>query len=637
MTQPNIADVESRLRKLALGQGFNKRISVRDVPGTESICAYILLNSGDINLEIDLGWDPASQYSHIKEFADKHIKKQNIHPGLKVLEDVIFHEIGHHKLRNDAQGLGCPINVDYGVITLDAVSRVLKAHNVYSAQGRDMLENLICDIIDNLNASKYSSYNGICVFLAEQAELNGHKYSNLYDAFVRLNMELWGNKKQKKFLSEYYTNNPDIDTAVQNCMNKLGLTGTKDNNVRILFDKDRWFDIFTAFAEELVQFMDEPCPETLPGSGSGGASYSPPQPGGESQDPADGTQSPSQPGIPSHQPGTQSPSQPGGQDTLPPGYSDAMSDEIMDPDNLKRILRKRADAGEDIPAFIEDWQALDYLYQSYASDLHIKIESIKKGMSLPIAPVGHREFDKDKDRLDDIVFGKILFNDEGQPVLAVPRSQIETTGKYKVSLQKYPDLNIAVLDESISMKGAANINGIGNTSMIPWGDNSIYHYAVLTYYSIVKSLHALQIATTMNYNLLTFSSSTSATGEKPHESLYEIKRRILEPRFGHSTSLDIAVLGRHASEPGSMLMTISDGEIYNWDSIKDDFKRIISDKSYVHFQIGPESNTSKELKEWGALVVEISDASEMPQHGVDITKNFYRNYAARQVAKDGRF
>jgi len=234
------------------------------------------------------------------------------------------------------------------------------------------------------------------------------------------------------------------------------------------------------------------------------------------------------------------------------------------------------------------------------------------------------------------LFGRILLDERGEVCFAVPRTHLEQTVKYKQSVQSYPELNIAVLDNSISMMWNSNnerddegnpINN-GRTNIVPWGDQSKYHYAVLAYYGVEKALHRLGVATKTRYNLITFASRTHATGEKEYDDRTEMKRKILNPTFGNSTNIDIEVLAREARSKGSVLMTISDGEIQNWDNIKDRFKQVITDKFYVHFQIGEETQTTRDLKSWGVAVIEINNASEMPRRAIDITKKFYQSYAA---------
>tara|TARA_B100001971_G_scaffold120203_1_gene110659 strand:- start:247 stop:684 length:438 start_codon:yes stop_codon:yes gene_type:complete len=142
------------------------------------------------------------------------------------------------------------------------------------------------------------------------------------------------------------------------------------------------------------------------------------------------------------------------------------------------------------------------------------------------------------------------------------------------------------------------------------------------------------VGTKTRYNLVTFSSSTEATGERAYEDRAEIKQRILSPTFGGTTNIDLGVLVRNAREPQSVLMTISDGEIWNWSDIKDTFKGLIADKFYVHFQIGADTETTTDLESWGATVVKIGDASEMPRRAIDVTQKFYENYAAGEIKND---
>ena len=101
------------------------------------------------------------------------------------------------------------------------------------------------------------------------------------------------------------------------------------------------------------------------------------------------------------------------------------------------------------------------------------------------------------------MFGRILLDDHGKPCFSVPRGYIEHTVRYKTSRTSYPELNIAVLDTSISMTEGANDQGQGRTHIVPWGDNSKYHYAILTYYGIEKALHRMGVGTRTRYNLVT--------------------------------------------------------------------------------------------------------------------------------------
>ncbi len=599
-TPINHKSLEEHLQNLVSAQGSSSTVSVTPLAAGGSLQARIDLTNYDIDFEIPQGWDPAN-YARIRKFAQKLKIKDTLR---KVCNDVALHEVGHHKLRNDEQGLGVPGDLQGKEITIDAVSKAMLEAGRFSMQGALYLENCVLDVINNLNCTNYSKFNGANMFFAEQGEVNDGKYSPLYEAFVKLNMGLWGSRRQKTLVKHYYTDKDEINEAVKACIEEVGITKDRKHNLQLLFNRSRWHTTFYTFAKHLVKLMDEDAPEILFGSGNGGKGYTVP---------------------------VQFDGEEGAGTFDPEKIDDPLLKRVLDKDNLKKIMLRRNQQGEDIPAFVENWRALDYFYQGLASELYIKAETPKKGQRMPIAPIQTRPFDPDKDYLDQILFGKIVLDENGKPAFTVPRGYVEHTARYKSSITNYPELNITVLDNSSSMKEEANAKGVGRKNIVPWGDNSKYHYALLAYYGVEKALHRMGVGTKTRYNLVTFSSRTEATGEKSYEDRTAIKRRILEPVFGGSTSIDTGILARSAHEPGSVLMTISDGDIQNWNSVKNDFKRIIADKFYVHFQVGNDTQTTRDLESWGATVVKISDATEMPKRAIDITKRFYQSYMAGEV------
>lgn len=590
----NHQSLEEHLQNLVRAQGSPSRVSVTPLSNGGSLQARIDLTNYNIYFEIPQGWDPAN-YKRIKQFAKKVGIKDTLR---KVCDDVALHEVGHNKLRNDEHGLGVPGDVQGKEITIDAVSKAMREAGRFSTKGVLYLENVISDIINNLNCTNYSKFNGASMFFGEQGEVNEGKYSPLYEAFVKLNMGLWGARRQRALVKHYYTDEKEIDDVVKACIEEVGISKDKKHNLSLLFNKSQWHNTFYTFAKHLVKLMDRDAPEILFGSGNGGKGYVVPAQFDDGDDA-----------------GTFNPEE----------IDDPLLKRVLDNDNMKRIMQRRNQQGEDIPAFVENWRALDYFYQGLASELYIKAESPKKGQRMPIAPIQTRQFDHDRDSVDHILFGKIMLDENGKPAFSVPRSYVEHTARYKSSVTNYPELNIAVLDNSGSMGEAANAKGVGRQNIVPWGDNSKYHYALLSYYGVEKALHRMGVGTKTRYNLVTFSSHTEATGEKSYEDRTAIKRRILEPVFGGSTNIDTGILARSAHEPGSVLMTISDGDIQNWDNVKNDFKRIIADKFYVHFQIGYDTQTTRDLESWGATVVKISDAAEMPKKAIDVTKGFYQS------------
>jgi len=89
----------------------------------------------------------------------------------------------------------------------------------------------------------------------------------------------------------------------------------------------------------------------------------------------------------------------------------------------------------------------------------------------------------------------------------------------------------------------------------------------------------------------------------------------------------VEVLTKSVKEPGSILYTITDGEIENWPKIRAEFKKFIGKHNYVHFQIGEDTKMTSDLESWKIPVVKITDASSMPKKAVILTKSLYRSYS----------
>lgn len=382
ITATETVGLEKHLQALVRAQGSDSPLSIELTEREGSLSAHINYVTSTITLELSPHWDP-EQYQHIKQFA-KRLRIRDLKK--KVCEDVSFHEVGHKKLKDDADGLGCCEDLEGKEVAVEAVTTALLEEGKYSLNGALYLENIISDIINNLNGSNYTHFNGLSIFLAEQGELNHGTFSPLYDAFVSFNQRLWGRKPQRKLLSPYYIKNQtkrkSIDEAIGKICAELNLTSERQHNLKVLFNREQWPNIFYTFAKHLAQFMDTTAPEWLPGSGNGGQGYKVP------------VKFSSKPQMD------------------PKEVKDPEMKRVLDPDNLKRVMLRRNNSGEKSPLFVENWRALDYLYQALASEIWIKAETPQKGFSLPIAPIQSRRFDPKRDDLDKILFGRIMLDEK---------------------------------------------------------------------------------------------------------------------------------------------------------------------------------------------------------------------------------
>ena len=75
---------------------------------------------------------------------------------------------------------------------------------------------------------------------------------------------------------------------------------------------------------------------------------------------------------------------------------------------------------------------------------------------------------------------------------------------------------------------------------------------------------------------------------------------------------------------GNLIYTISDGEIENWSSIRNEFIKKAKEHSYFHLQIGSGNEMTKDLGRNGMNVVEIHDANDLANKVIEITDENFR-------------
>ena len=290
--------MEDKLNALKAFHKLSGKRAIISQMSEGSVEAFIDISDFGIQIKLNPTWAPDGISGRVKKLIST---RQIANPVQKVVEDVSLHEIGHAKLEN---GRGCPKDLDGTDICLDAVAGVLKKKGKYSEGNARYLDNAILDILDNLNVHNYSSNDGLVMFFAEQGkkafkklrdspefqglsreqkrqkEMQNRHYSPLYDAFVKMNLYLWGNKIQKSVLNKYYVpltakgmqnnavqsqskvENPDakkVKTAVQNIISRLGIEKERENNkaFELLLEKGNWKKVFTVMAEELSELMEK--------------------------------------------------------------------------------------------------------------------------------------------------------------------------------------------------------------------------------------------------------------------------------------------------------------------------------------------------------------------------------------------
>jgi len=112
------------------------------------------------------------------------------------------------------------------------------------------------------------------------------------------------------------------------------------------------------------------------------------------------------------------------------------------------------------------------------------------------------------------------------------------------------------------------------------------------------------IAQYITHGLSLFSSSTRYQ-EADFQGLDKIRKKALAPEWG-GTRLDAKVLTDSLKGRESFVMSISDGEIGNWSSSKEEFEKLASNNYFAHIQIGEGTSFTSDLESLGVPVFYVS-------------------------------
>jgi len=266
------------------------------------------------------------------------------------------------------------------------------------------------------------------------------------------------------------------------------------------------------------------------------------------------------------------------------------------------------------------YERLDELYTDLAPQVHICTNLQKKGLSLPVVEYGYENYDPPRHEINRVNFKRMVvdphtpFKDKlGKMInFQVPQHHYYINVPCGIGRKTFPDICL-LIDTSGSMREGGYHVGI------PWGEKSGYHYALLGLYGIVKYLESQQIAPSILWNVINFSDITRASGWKSYSEIYQLKKHALTPQFG-GTEIDVEILREELTREPCLLIMLSDGEIYNWDKIKDQMEEIIRPHYTCFIQIGKETRVGRDMQEFGAMVLNVKKKEDIATLMVDITK-----------------
>jgi hypothetical protein len=578
--------IENEVEREITRGGFSGTYKVNAMQEIPHISGAIELPSLD---RIIIGYNPEYEVSY---------------PGKlqEMARDVARHEQNHRAYYGYN---GCPRNANlHAENIVEPISEVLMEKG-FSKNDVCYIANCLEDSILHSDLSKGFSLEGISEFFSDIGENTEKGFTPFYDAHVKLNMYLWGNKPQRESLSHYYMkdkkNQERISNAVQNFLKRTGISDLtqeidtyemvgrrgKTKNVKdrekirdFLNDETNWPNIARIYAEEFSELM-EPSYALPIFNHSGNCTK-----GRERQQPleTDGNE-----------------------------FDKEIESEAF---KFKRAQKAyQNDTG--VPSIMEPFETMDFIYQNLARKLKFNVRTFTESEQRPVFWYMKRDFDPEKDDTRHIAFD---FDEDGKVVLKKKSHNVKMDTPHKKFPRGFPKTRFALLDTSGSMlEDVLGGKDVGRKSVIPWGDKSKYHYGVMAFYGLVEYLKQNHLLNQTNVSSGNFSNETIVT-----RGLNSAKKNILSPQFG-GTVIDESELDNIFEGRNGLVFTISDGEVGNWSSIRDEFFDKAREHVYFHLQIGHDSNMSEDLSKEGFPVIEINNAQDLAQKVIDVTDRTYRN------------
>ena len=528
-----------------------------------------------IRLRQDLDLAPDSATKNYLE------KVRVVDPVETVATDILYHGCGHRELPTET-GLGCPYTVENHDRILNGVARALKEKGKVGLEG--YVANAFEDVLDNTNTRRHTRHAGQILFWNNEGLENQNKFGDFYEAFVRINLGLWGCAEDATLLRRFYSDSDKVKKAIGEFSNYLkGVlktkhlvkTHSKEGSFRRLFNKVGWEDMAYRFALATADLLDSSDKKRLcMGEADGGSPF----------------------------------------------------DKMMKvPGTQEDLAYGRYKAGDSPSVHTDPLLQLDSLYRKISRAVPVQTSEYTKAASIPIARFGRRSIRDDEDVKVNRIKG-IGFDEDGELTFKVSRHEIHHPATYKVHPRKFPKLKVSLLDTSGSMANSPNEdNNVGNTAFIPWGDNSKYHYALQGLYGIDNFLEKQGVAPYVESEAIVFSGSTVSSGRRKFRS--EEERRLLLRKPSGGTTIDTKLLDAELGEK-CFLISVSDGDIQSWDTVKEDYKMAVEGNDYCHIHIGSPNAFTKDLESWGVSVHYVKGNEDLSKIMINAASKYYREGSA---------
>ncbi len=304
----------------------------------------------------------------------------------------------------------------------------------------------------------------------------------------------------------------------------------------------------------------------------------------------------------------------------------------LSPDDIEKIMGGRALGGKGmspkgVPFYIKTDEALDAFYRHLAKGIPLKAEGKLPAGNFPIIPETRERFDPEVHSFEDADGGKLFFDPMAR-VLAP--SVVKTRMNIGIPIRKekkgLPDFVFSLIDSSGSMW-----QGGGRKELVPWGDESYYHYALLTFWGLLRFFEMERMLHKIDISAAIFSSTTL-----DQKGLKEVKKMLLNPASG-GTEIDMAaIIANLRGRQNAVFSFITDGGICNWGKVKQEFIEIAKRNQFFMIQIGDYKQTANELTEegLGKQIYFVNKPKDIVNLAIDLTVKRYRAAVEKSAEKD---
>lgn len=567
--------------------------------------AYTLKFDGKVKVSSHSEKPHFSGQTHMqtKETEIKHnheYEEKNPGRSTKVVKDVVAHEYDHH---GGNYFLGCPRTLDNSTkLIYEPMSEVLSQKG-YSGEDASYLGNTFSDSFLHCDLHREKSLEGIVDFFEDVGQCSkGEKYSSFYTAHVMLNMFLFGSKNQKKRVGKFYSEHKKAGEVVKKFLEETGLDNLKKESVKnneklreYIMDENNWKSLAESYAKWFSDLIEPNY--AMPIMNHSGAGTN----GRESEDATE--------------------------------EGNEFDKSRKTNENKMRRVREVYEKDESLPRWLggngkdesEDsdnqgvnkqrFESLDLLYQSLARSLKVIARSYTDDQKMPVCYYGRRDFNPERDNLRHVSIG---YDDNGNEVLKKKRFSENIGVPVKRHEKGFPKARFGLFDASGSMEESIDGNGIGKTNVIPWGDNSKYHFGNLAFYGFLEYLRVNGLLSGTGIELASFSNTT-----RIGSGIVEAKKVALSPEFG-ITNLNLDYVKHMFSGRDNLIFTISDGAIQNWSDISQEFIAGAKRNHYFHLQIGSANETTEGLAKAGLKVEYVLKGNDLVNRTINLTDRLLR-------------